>query len=75
LTRSKSAFIKLGGGLKAKKSTKYVRKTSSANDFNSESMFSYKKTDGFYSPVEPSHHNFVKRMASFMKSRASRPVE
>lgn len=75
LTRSKSAFIKLGGGLKSKKSTKYVRKISSAKEFNSEPMLDYKKNESAYSQVEPTPHNFVKRMASFMKSRASKPVE
>ncbi|KAG1052528.1 hypothetical protein G6F43_005339 [Rhizopus delemar] len=68
LSRSKSAFIKLGGGLKSKKS-KQAKKAVTNRSFEEESK-------DIYSGSNTSQHSFVKRMASFMKpSRSSKPVE
>ncbi|KAG1143982.1 hypothetical protein G6F37_000032 [Rhizopus arrhizus] len=78
LKKSKSAFIKLGGGLKSKTAVpaKQVRRVSSAKEFTRNSLsIEYEKSKNIYSSEDTSNHNFVKRMASFMKPRGCKPVE
>lgn len=80
LNRSKSAFIKLGHGLKSKKQTKQIRRTSSAKNLTDKE---YQQLNIDFSPELYSaesiddQHSFVKKVTSFhwrMKSR-NKPVE
>ena len=68
LSRSKSAFIKIGNGLKNKKQLKQIRRTSSAKNLTTESpyQFHYHTTnDVSLYEQEETPTSFVKRMTSF----------
>ncbi|CAO3623748.1 unnamed protein product [Mucor hiemalis] len=88
LGRSKSAFIKIGNGIKNKKHLKQIRRTSSAKNLteNTPYQFNYHTTNDvnqlYEQPSEETissinNTSFVKRMTSFnwrIKSRHNKPV-
>lgn len=91
LSRSKSAFIKIGNGLKTKKQLKQIRRTSSAKNLTTENTSLYTGehyhtvNEVNYNPISDegvTHHHqstssFVKRMASFnwRMKPRNKPVE